>query len=180
MLVVLTGGARSGKSTAALALARARSGAVTFIATATPGDQEMSDRIAAHQAERPTAWGLIEEPNDPAHALRAVPSADTAIIDCITIWVANRLGDDDAQILSAAAEIARAAADRQGLTVVVTNEVGFGIVPADAITRRYRDLLGAVNQRLVREADRAALIVAGRAIDLTPEPWTTLLGRLDV
>ncbi len=173
-LTLLLGGARSGKSALAVEIGRRHLGPVTFIATSPSTiDAELSDRIARHRAERP-AWPTIEEPVDLAAALDAAGS-DMAIVDCLTLWVSNLVhrGDDDATIESTASDVAAASADRGGPTVVITNEVGLGVHPTTELGRRYRDLLGRVNQRWAAAADTALLLVAGRAIPLT-DPWTML------
>jgi len=171
-LVVLVGGARSGKSTLAQRLAEeaaARTGAaVTFVATATPGDADMAARIARHQADRPAGWGLVEEPLDVATALARVDPAATVIVDCLTLWVANLVFADrsDAEIEAETRAVAADLARRPGLSLVVTNEVGLGVHPPTELGRRYQDLLGRVNQLAVAAAGRALLVVAGRALPL--------------
>jgi adenosyl cobinamide kinase/adenosyl cobinamide phosphate guanylyltransferase len=163
VLVVLVGGARSGKSAYAEELGRRHAGPVSYIATAPriAGDDDLGARIARHRSDRPARWSTIEEELDLAGALRRAGDA-LAIVDCLTTWVGNlqyhgRTGTDGAIALATA---------RAATTVVVTNEVGMGIVPADALTREYRDLLGRVNQRWVAAADRAMLMIAGRALPL--------------
>jgi adenosyl cobinamide kinase/adenosyl cobinamide phosphate guanylyltransferase len=153
-LVVLVGGARSGKSRLAVERAQAEGKPVTFIATGEAGDDEMAQRIALHKAERPTAWTTIEEPLDVAGAIAAVPPGDTVIVDCLSLWVANG-GDGTVP------------AAREGLTVAVTNEVGLGIVPGNAMARSFRDDLGRVNAAWVEAADEAFFVVAGRMLRLS-------------
>jgi adenosyl cobinamide kinase/adenosyl cobinamide phosphate guanylyltransferase len=165
--VVLVGGARAGKSAFALELAE-RWTSVVFVATAEPRDDEMAARIERHVAERPSAWATVEEPVELGAVLGRLDGADSAIVDCLTLWVANLLerGDDEAAILVQARHAADVAAKHSEAVVVVTNEVGLGVVPASAQGRAYRDVLGAVNRVFVARADRAALVVAGRAIPL--------------
>ena len=173
-LTLLLGGARSGKSALAVEIGRRHPGPVTFIATSPPAiDGDLSGRIARHRAERPP-WPTIEEPLDLAAALAAAGD-DLAIVDCLTLWVNNLLhrGDDDAAVESTAAAVAATTAARGGPTVVITNEVGLGVHPTTELGRRYRDLLGRVNQRWAAAADTALLLVAGRALALT-DPWTLL------
>lgn len=170
MLTVLLGGARSGKSSAALRLA-GRSGAhVCFIATSPriAGDHDLDARIAAHRAERPPTWSTIETEIDLAAAIRTAADA-LAVVDCLTVWLGNVMhhGLDDSAIAAASDAALTAATERVGDTIVVTNEVGAGIVPGDAVSRRYRDLLGNINQDWVGAADEAYLVVAGRALPLT-------------
>jgi adenosyl cobinamide kinase/adenosyl cobinamide phosphate guanylyltransferase len=162
-LVVLVGGARSGKSRLAVAQARAAAAPVTFIATGEAGDDEMAERIRRHRQERPEGWTTVEEPVELARALAAVPGGDTAIVDCLSLWVANLAGDG---VEGASAEAARVAARREGLTIAVTNEVGLGIVPANDLARAYRDDLGRVNAEWVEAADEAWFVLAGRKLRL--------------
>jgi adenosylcobinamide kinase / adenosylcobinamide-phosphate guanylyltransferase len=162
-LVVLLGGARSGKSRLALERAAQAGGPVTFIATGEAGDDEMTARIERHKRERPQAWRTIEEPLELAGSLRSVPAEETAIVDCLSLWVANGLAAqhelDDRALAAALA--------RPGLTIAVTNEVGMGIVPDNALARTYRDELGRVNAAWVAAADEAYLVVAGRTVTLS-------------
>ena len=164
MFTLLTGGARSGKSRTALRLADAAGAPVTFIATATAGDDEMAARIRRHQAERPDGWLTLEEPVSLDRALASVDDETTVVIDCLALWVTNQLDDDDREICSRADELAAMIAGRSGTSIVVTNEVGFGIVPTNELARRFRDLLGSVNQRVGARADRTLLCVAGGVV----------------
>jgi adenosylcobinamide kinase / adenosylcobinamide-phosphate guanylyltransferase len=165
--VLLTGGARSGKSSLAVALA-ARDGAhVVFLATGQPGDDEMAARIARHRAERPPQWSTAEEPVRLVEAIGAVEPSACLIVDCLSLWVANLLDSEGAAgIERAAAAAADVAATRSGTTIVVTNEVGLGVVPATALGRHYRDLLGRVNAIWAQRATEAYLVVAGRLLPL--------------
>jgi adenosylcobinamide kinase/adenosylcobinamide-phosphate guanylyltransferase len=152
-LVVYVGGARSGKSTLAVRRATEEGAAVTFIATGEAGDEEMAERIERHQRERPSEWTTVEEPVDVHGAVASVPPGDTVIVDCLSLWIAN--GGDGAVL-----------APRPGLTIAVTNEVGLGIVPVNALARAYRDDLGRVNAAWVGAADEAYLVVAGKTLRL--------------
>jgi adenosyl cobinamide kinase/adenosyl cobinamide phosphate guanylyltransferase len=169
-LVVLLGGARSGKSRLALELASTTGTEVAFVATAEGLDEEMAERIAAHRAERPSGWATVEEPLDLARALASVDDRATCVVDCLSLWVSNLMlrGDGAAAVEVAAAGCADAAAGRAGLTIAVTNEVGLGIVPATPLGRAYRDLLGTVNRIWVEASERAAFVVAGRLLPLGP------------
>ena len=172
-LIVLLGGARSGKSRLALRLATAWGGPVTFVATAEARDEEMAERIARHRAERPPGWTTVEEPV----ALDAVlaDAADEAcvVVDCLALWLSNVLeqGCSPEECERAATAAAATAAARTAPSIVVSNEVGLGIVPATPLGRDYRDLLGRVNQVWVAAADAAALVVAGRALRLDGTDW---------
>ena len=169
-LVLLTGGARSGKTAAAQRLADASRAHVTLIATAEARDEEMAERIRLHRESRPSSWSTVEEPLDLLGALARVGDAETAIVDCLTLWVSNLLGKGaaDAEIAADAERVAALAAERPARTIVVTNEVGLGIVPFEQETRRYRDLLGLVNTNFSGAAERAGLLVAGRVLWLDP------------
>ena len=166
-LTVLLGGARAGKSAAALDLATRWKGAVVFVGTAEAGDEEMAGRIARHRAERPQEWSTVEEPLELAGTLNALDS-QLVIVDCLTLWVANLLGRGDGAdgILEQAVAVAGAAAERPAPVIAVTNEVGLGIVPPTPLGRAYRDVLGGVNRVFVERAERAALVVAGRLLPL--------------
>jgi adenosylcobinamide kinase / adenosylcobinamide-phosphate guanylyltransferase len=176
LALLVLGGARSGKSRYAVEQARQMSGSVAFLATAHAGDGDMAARIARHRAERPSAWRTIEEPLDVAAACRRAAAAhDLIVVDCVTVWVANLMerGDDDAAVLAAADDLAKLARERVASIVLVSNEVGEGVHPPSALGRRFRDLLGSVNQRLAAAADRVILMVAGLPLtvkDAVPPP----------
>lgn len=166
-LVLILGGARSGKSRLALRLAERQAAPVVFVATAQAGDGDMAERIARHRRERPPAWSTVEEPLDLTAALTGVAPGACVVVDCLTLWVANLLPTlDPADIETRAATAAREAAARQGMTVAVTNEVGLSIVPANELGRGYRDLLGRVNAIWADAADHALFLVAGRVLEL--------------
>ena len=167
-LTLLTGGARSGKSTLALRRARAFGGPVVFVATGEARDPEMSERIARHRAERDPGWSTVEAPIDVAAALADVPAGACAIVDCLSLWVANLLerGDGEDEIVALALEVAHLAAAREGPTIAVSNEVGMGVVPPYELGRLYRDVLGRVNVAWADHAAEAALVVAGRPLVL--------------
>ncbi len=175
-LVLVLGGARSGKSTFAERLAASSGRGVAFIATAMAGDEDMRQRIARHRAARPAGWQTLEEPLELAAAVRrAAGLADIVLLDCMTLWLSNWLGRQDglhpgasAGALQAIEELLAAAAalPPHKTLIVVSNEVGLGVVPAYALGRIYRDTLGWVNQRLARAADRVYLMVAGMGVDI--------------
>lgn len=174
-LTVLTGGMRSGKSRLAVRLAAASGDDVVVLATAEPRDDDMAARIRRHRAERPDDWATVEEPVDLAEALAATPADATVVVDCLTLWVSNLIdrGREDAEVLDHASRAARLAAGRHGATIVVTNEVGGGVIPANPLARRYADLLGRVNAVWAEHADRAYLVVAGRVLPLQPPDAAT-------
>ena len=164
-LTFLLGGARSGKSSLAVRLALDWTGPVTVIATAEARDEEMAERIRLHREERPAAWTTIEEPVALDAALTRVATGEGVVLDCLSLWVANLLERrEDVQ-----AHNERALAlirPRTAPTVVVSNEVGLGVVPTSELGRRYRDLLGRVNAQWAAAADEAAFVVAGRMLRL--------------
>ena len=180
LLLFVTGGARSGKSAHAQRLAAATGRAVVYVATMEPRDAELALRVEAHRATRPAAWSTVEAPLDPAGALAAADPAACLLIDCLSLWVANRfapLGEEplpeaavrlERALGAEAARLAAAARAREGETIVVSNEAGSGVVPAWPLGRAWRDALGRVNQRVAAAADRAWLLVAGRALELPP------------
>ena len=168
-LTLLLGGARSGKSALAERLAARWDGPVTVVVTAEAGDAEMAERIRRHRARRPAGWRTVEEPLDLEAALAGAPAGAQVLVDCLTLGVANLIGQQDLtdeQVGRRARSAAAAAPPWAAPTVVVSNEVGAGIVPADALSRRYRDLLGEVNAVWAAAADHALLLVAGRAVPL--------------
>ena len=167
-LMLLLGGARSGKSALAVRTAEEWGGPVTFVATGAAGDEEMAARIERHRAERPAAWTTVEEPTDLVNALRSTPADALVVIDCLSLWVSNLVeaGWEDAAIEAEASAAAALAAEREAPTVTVSNEVGLGIVPATPLGRRYRDLLGRVNAIFAAEADDPILVVAGKKLRL--------------
>jgi adenosylcobinamide kinase/adenosylcobinamide-phosphate guanylyltransferase len=166
--VLIIGGARSGKSAMGQRLAEASRMPVTVIATAEPRDGDMAERIRRHREDRPHAWRTVETPVDLSAGVRAAPLGDFLLVDCLTLWVSNLLehGRDDAAIDAAAAEVAAALAARDA--VVVTNEVGLGVVPVNELARKFQDALGRVNAAFALSAERAVLMVAGRAVELAP------------
>lgn len=168
-LTVLLGGARSGKSRAAQELAIATNRPVVYLATATAGDDEMADRIHHHRRERPAEWTTLEEPIDLRPALIGLADDITVVVDCLTLWLSNMMGNGatEPDILTDAGSAARFAADRTGETIAVTNEVGLGIVPATPSGRRFRDVAGRVNRIWVEHSQRSGLVIAGRILPLT-------------
>lgn len=160
---LVLGGARSGKSRHALEQAAQPGGRVAFLATARARDGDMAARIARHRAERPAGWTTLEEPQDVAAACRrAAPAHDLVVVDCATVWVANLMErGDDAAVLAAVDDLAKLMRERLLSVIVVSNEVGAGVHPPTELGRRFRDLLGLVNQRLAAAADRVTLMVAG-------------------
>ena len=158
----MLGGARSGKSRFALDALASRS--AVFVATASPGDDDLTHRIERHRAERPRHWRTVEEPFDVVRALRDLAGrTDALLLDCVTMWVANRQlrGDPDDRIVGDAEALADVIRERLYDLVLVSNEVGEGVHPPTALGMQFRDLLGLVNQRLAAASDRVVLMVAG-------------------
>jgi adenosyl cobinamide kinase/adenosyl cobinamide phosphate guanylyltransferase len=165
--VFLVGGARSGKSHLASRLADDSGRAVTYVATATAGDAEMEERIRSHRSTRPPDWSTVEEPLELLAAVRTSPPESFLVIDCLTLWVTNLMGAGrtPGEIRALAASVAHELGGRRG--VVVSNEVGLGIVPLNELARAFRDTLGAVNAAFAERAERSFLMVAGRALELS-------------
>lgn len=167
-LTLITGGAKSGKSRFALDLA-APYEKRAFIATAQATDPEMNERIRRHQQERKNGFSTIEAPIDLAGALSRLPAGtNVVVIDCMTVWLGNlmhhqNLNDVDTPVI---AEFLAAIKTPPCDTVIVTNEVGTGIVPPDAMSRRFRDMAGTVNRRIAESADHVYLVACGLPVTL--------------
>ena len=157
-ITLILGGARSGKTSHALRAAEATGRGLVMIATAEALDAEMEDRIARHRAERGPRWRTLEAPLDLTCALDQVGTEETAVVDCLTLWVSNLMhADRDLE-----AEAARLLVALPGRDVLlVSNEVGLGIVPDNALARRFRDAAGRLNQQVAAAADRVVFVAAG-------------------
>lgn len=175
-LTVALGGARSGKSAWAVELASSWGSPVTFVATAEARDEEMERRIERHRAARPRGWQTLEAPIDLEACLAEVPESHGIVVDCLSLWVANLMEREltDDAIFARSRSAAEIAASR--MAVAVSNEVGMGIVPDNALARHYRDVLGGVNRVWAEIAERAVLVVAGRALELTQGSSTPVHG----
>lgn len=186
-LILVLGGARSGKSSYAEELVKGLGERVIYVATAQPGDEEMVARIARHQRRRPAGWRTLEAPLQVGAAVRATVEAgptDVVLLDCLTFLVSNRIlqglpdlpSDEELDSVDEEAAQRRITAELDGLLeahracgipwVVVSNEVGLGLVPPYHLGRVFRDLQGWANQRLAAEADRVYLMVAGLPLEL--------------
>lgn len=162
---LVTGGAKSGKSRHAESLVRALGGTPVYIATAEALDDEMTARIARHRSDRGEGWVTIEEPHDLSRALQQTDGTGPLLVDCLTLWLSNRM------IAGAAVEddLTRLLETLGAMTSpvwLVTNEVGSGIVPATALGRAYRDMCGTMNQRIGAIADRVDLVVCGQVLTI--------------
>jgi adenosylcobinamide kinase/adenosylcobinamide-phosphate guanylyltransferase len=172
-LTFILGGARSGKSAYAVQRANDADGRVLFVATAEAFDDDMRDRIARHKAERPMRWNTLEAPLGVGAAVAAelaAASYDTVVVDCITLLVSNallRLPEDTADnvvndaVLVEIDALLGLISHSGALWLIVSNEVGMGVVPPTRLGRVYRDVLGRANQRLAQAADEVTLLVAG-------------------
>jgi adenosylcobinamide kinase/adenosylcobinamide-phosphate guanylyltransferase len=168
---LIIGGARSGKSTYAQALAKKAGGSVLFVATAEAGDEDMKKRIEMHRKSRPPDWVTIETTTQIGRRINEnIGRAQTVIIDCITLLINNifKHYDDktdadlaEKEVMAEIKEITDCIDCSDARFIIVTNEVGLGIVPADRVSRLYRDLLGRANQVLAAHADEVYLLVAG-------------------
>ena len=162
-LVFVIGGARSGKSSFAEAQIRRLPPPWLYIATAQAFDDEMRARIDRHRAERGAGWRTIEAPHDLVGALRDAPQDAPVLVDCLTLWLTNRLLAD-ADLATERADLVNALVARKAPTFVVSNEVGLGIVPDNALSRRFRDEAGFLHQAVAAAAADVHLIVAGLSI----------------
>ncbi len=173
--ILVTGGCRSGKSEYARRLAEDIPGRRVFVATAKAVDEEMRRRIGKHrEARRPAGWETVEEPLALAGVLDDAGPCEVVLVDCLTLWVNNllyeaeRAGSDltEERMAGESRELLAACRRRPGTVIFVANEVGMGIVPENALSRRYRDLAGLCNRMVAAGADAVALVVCGIPMDL--------------
>ncbi len=179
--VLVLGGARSGKSDLAQKLARDIEGSVLFIATAQSGDKEMHERIEAHRRTRPPEWRTVEEPVAVAEAVeREAREAGVVLLDCVTLWVSNLLlrskhpSEAEGELMTQLGVLHDWYRGGSRSLVIVSDEVGMGLVPEYPSGRAFRDLLGRANQRLAQLATQVYLVVAGMPIELkglAARPW---------
>jgi adenosylcobinamide kinase/adenosylcobinamide-phosphate guanylyltransferase len=177
-LILIGGGVRSGKSRFALAYARRLGARRVFLATAQAFDEEMRARIDRHREERAQGFLTIEEPVALPEALGGCAATEVVVVDCLTLWLSNLLCAPLApeEILRRVDELVRVAAARAAPTLVVTNEVGMGIVPETPLGRAFRDLAGTAHQRLAAAADEIYAALLGTILRLHPAPLATFLG----
>jgi len=166
--VLVLGGARSGKSRIAQELAEGASPQRTYIATAQAFDEEMGERIAQHRRERDGSWRTVDAPLALAEAIEAQAGpAGVVLVDCLTLWLSNMvLAERDPEQESA--RLIQAVRDARGPVILVSNEVGQGIVPATPLGRRFRDAQGRLNQRVAEACDAVVFVAAGCPILLKP------------
>ena len=167
MIYLFTGGARSGKSRLAESTANKISGQITVIATATADDDEMQQRIDRHQQERPDHWHLIEEPLHLAKRINSLSNkAPCLLIDCMTLWLSNWLHYDSVNWVKEKEKFIEALQQFEGDIIIVSNEVGSGIVPLGQLSRQFVDEAGWLNQSLAQVANHVTLVVAGLPLTL--------------
>ena len=168
-VTLVLGGARSGKSAyaqrAAETWASARGVAPVYIATAEPGDAEMAERIARHRADRGGAWRTLEAPLELDRVLDGLGKTDVAVVDCLTLWLANAMADAVGHE-ARTADLLQALAACPARLWLVSNEVGWGIVPDNALARAFRDAAGRLHQTIAESANEVVLIVAGLPLTL--------------
>lgn len=180
-IILVTGGARSGKSSFAEQLAENAVGGIAYIATAEVRDAEMTERVNLHQMRRSERWMTIEAPFEAEFAFAQIPpNCNTVLFDCLTVYLSNlllqRIGDGAAtdrekrrkDILAAMDQLLGAVRSFSGTVIFVTNEVGNGIVPDNALAREFRDLAGIVNQKIAAAADEVNLVVCGLPLRIKP------------
>jgi len=171
-LVLITGGARSGKSGYAQKRVEAYPGNLLYVATAEARDEEMAARVAQHRSERGARWSSLEEPLLLAERLPlAARGCAAVLLDCLTLWLSNLMeahGDDDVAIMAAVDALVTRLRDLDVDLYVVSNELGSGVVPENRLARRFRDLHGLLNQKFAQAADEAWLVVAGLPLKLKP------------
>jgi adenosylcobinamide kinase/adenosylcobinamide-phosphate guanylyltransferase len=177
-IIFVTGGCRSGKSSHALSLTNSILGSKTFIATCVPHDEEMKDRVKRHQAERlGQDWETMEEPIELANVIDN-SSSSIILVDCLTLWTSNLMFDSESKNveleesgMSEKVNIVIKACERSDATIIfVGNEVGLGIVPDNALARRFRDLNGRCNQMIAQASDDAVMMVSGCPLMLKSSP----------
>ncbi len=168
-LIFITGGARSGKSAFAEQLSAHEAGKRAYLATAQALDAEMVHRIELHRKRRGDAWDTFEEPLAIAELVRKLSGRyGVLLLDCLTLWLSNVMArsEQDGDISNKVEELAAALRGFDGLLLAVSNEVGLGIVPDNALARRFRDLAGLLNQRIAREADEVYFLAAGLPVKI--------------
>ena len=161
-MILVGGGSRSGKSGAALRMLNAAGPRVAFIATAQAWDDEMRDRIAKHREERGDAIQTWEEPFEVARRIEEEGgSYDAILVDCLTLWLSNVMLAEDRDVDAECAALVDAAAESKARVILVTNEVGCGIVPENALARRFRDAAGRLNQMTAVRAEEVHWMMFG-------------------
>ncbi len=174
-IVLITGGSRSGKSRHALARGASLPGGRAFVATCPRVDAELQERIQRHQEDRAAgSWKTVEEERDLAGAVRRLAHVPVVLVDCLTLWVNNLMYEAEqdgwdlaeSDMASACGDVVAACRDHPGTVLLVTNEVGFSIIPENPAARRYRDLVGRANQCMADAADEVTLVCCGQPVRL--------------
>jgi len=164
-IIFISGGARSGKSSLAVQIAMKSNGKVAFIATAQAGDDEMERRILMHKKERPENWDTIEEPINVDSAIDMAKGNDILIIDCITLFISNMLCTDEefnvSWVFEKIEKLVDSAKKFKGTVIIISNEVGMGIVPENKLARDFRDIAGKANQMIAQSADQVYICFSG-------------------
>lgn len=177
-IILVTGGARSGKSSHALRLARSQPSPRAFIATCPPVDEEMREKIRHHREERnPDLWKTIEEETDLKAAIGRARDFPVILVDCLTLWVYNLMQKaekeerelNELEMARVCRETIRECRNQEGTILFVTNEIGMGIVPEEAVSRRFRDLVGRCNQTIADEAHEVIFLVSGQPLHVKGE-----------
>ncbi len=176
-LVLVLGGSRSGKSEFAESIAGQMGGSVTYIATTAVRDREMADRVILHRARRPQHWGTVEEEKDVSRVVSNGREGDVFLLDCVTVWITNlildnqlteqdlKAGEKERYVMEKVFQLADAVENGAHL-ILVSNEVGLGLVPEYPLGRLFRDLAGKVNQVLAAKADQVYFVVAGLPLEI--------------
>ncbi len=169
-IILITGGARSGKSNFAIKLANESKGKIAFIATAFAGDDEMKRRIMLHKESRPQEWTTVEEPLNLSKAIESVHDHDVIIIDCITLYLSNLISDDglidEKFMLGEVGKMMESARKFNGTIIIISNELGMGIVPENRMAREFRDIAGRANQIIAESADKVYVCFSGIPVQI--------------
>lgn len=169
-IILITGGARSGKSNFAVKLASQSKGKVAFIATAVAEDDEMKRRITLHKKSRPQEWTTVEEPLNLSKAIESVYDHDVIIIDCITLYLNNLISNDgtidDEFMLLKIKKMIESAKRFHGTIIIISNELGMGIVPENRLAREFRDVAGKANQMIAESADKVYVCFSGIPVQI--------------
>ena len=166
--VFITGAVRSGKSSYAVKLAKDQKTVVLFLATCIPADSEMKQRVKKHKNSRPKTWKTIEEPIEIAKVISKLKSNEVLIIDCLTLWVSNLLmaNNSKPKIQKYIKDLLTALKKNKGQVIIVSNEVGWGIVPENKLARDFRDIIGTLHQRVAKISDEVYLMVTGIPVSI--------------
>lgn len=168
-VILVTGGARSGKSEVAEQLAAAFPGGVIYLATAGVYDEEMKHRVQKHRERRPAHWVTVEETHRLPRVLMAAPTGSCVLVDCLTLWITNLLLDQspsEEYIINETVQVIETARSRDLTLILVSNQVGCGVVPGNRLGRLFRDIAGRVNRQVATLADMVYLVTAGIPVEL--------------